>query len=261
MPDNNPPEATGRANILLTGGAGYLGSHTYVALWQAGFQPVILDDFSNSDPAILKRLQHITGAPTRCQRGSVADTGLVAELIKQQRIQAVMHFAGFKAVGESVEQPLKYYSNNLGGMLSLLKAMQESACQTLVFSSSATVYGDSSKLPITEDCPRSHTSPYGHTKLICEDMIAALQRASGTWRTGVLRYFNPVGAHPSGLIGEAPLGTPVVARCPGSLRRAAQATWRVVTPTRAWPNVCWLGAPSTPSQRCAQMPGAGKRAC
>ena len=119
-----------------------------------------------------------------------------------------MHFAGFKAVGESVEQPLKYYSNNLGGMLSLLKAMEESACQTLVFSSSATVYGDSSKLPITEDCPRSHTSPYGHTKLICEDMIAALQRASGAWRTGVLRYFNPVGAHPSGLIGEAPLGTP-----------------------------------------------------
>ena len=249
MPDNTPPEATGRANILLTGGAGYLGSHTYVALWQAGFQPFILDDFSNSDPAILERLQQIIGAPTRCQRGSVADTGLVAELIKQQRIQAVMHFAGFKAVGESVEQPLKYYSNNLGGMLSLLKAMQESACQTLVFSSSATVYGDSSKLPITEDCPRSHTSPYGHTKLICEDMIAALQRASGTWRTGVLRYFNPVGA-------------PVAARCPGSLRRAAQATWRVVTlTTRAWPNVCWLGAPSTPSRRCAQMPGAGKRAC
>lgn len=225
MSESNPPGTTGRANILLTGGAGYLGSHTYVALWQAGFQPVILDDFSNSDPATLKRLQKITGTPTRCERGSVADTALVAELIKQQHIQAVLHFAGFKAVGESVAQPLKYYRNNLGGMLSLLQAMGDSACQTLVFSSSATVYGDPSQLPITEDCPRSHTSPYGHTKLICEDMIAAVQQASGAWRTAVLRYFNPVGAHPSGLIGEAPLGTPnnllpLVAQVAAGLRPA-----------------------------------------
>ncbi|MCF8168136.1 MAG: UDP-glucose 4-epimerase GalE [Rhodoferax sp.] len=194
--------------ILLTGGAGYIGSHTYVALTEAQFQPLILDDFSNSNPVVLDRLERITGQAVPCHRGSVLNTELVAELLKVHAIEAVVHFAGFKAVGESVAQPLKYFDNNLGGMISLLKAMENAACHTLVFSSSATVYGDPATVPITEDFPRSHTNPYGHTKLVCEDMIAAVCQANAAWRAGVLRYFNPVGAHPSGLIGEDPNGPP-----------------------------------------------------
>lgn len=200
--------ASGTATILLTGGAGYLGSHTCVALSQAGYRLVILDDFSNSDPAVLERLQLILGRSTPCVRGSVADTNLVVDVLKQHQVAAVVHLAGFKAVGESVTQPLKYYANNIGGTLSLLQAMGSTDCRTLVFSSSATVYGDPASVPITEDFPRSHTNPYGHSKLVCEDMLAALRRANDGWQIGVLRYFNPVGAHPSGLIGETPLGTP-----------------------------------------------------
>lgn len=199
---------TSKTSILLTGGAGYIGSHTYVALVEAGYLPVILDDFSNSDPVVLERLARITGQAVVCQRGSVADTALVRELMELHHIAAVVHFAGFKAVGESVEQPLKYYDNNLGGMVSLLQAMDACGCRTLVFSSSATVYGDPATVPITEDFPRSHTNPYGHTKLVCEDILAAMRAANPAWRTGVLRYFNPVGAHPSGLIGEDPGGPP-----------------------------------------------------
>lgn len=194
--------------ILLTGGAGYIGSHTLVALVEAGFTPVILDDFSNSKPAVLARLQRIVGQPVLCQQGSVADVALVQDLIRRHGVAAVVHFAGFKAVGESVAQPLKYFENNLGGMMALLRALDATACRTLVFSSSATVYGDPASVPITEDFPRSHTNPYGHTKLVCEDMLAALRIANPAWRTGVLRYFNPVGAHPSGLIGEDPSGPP-----------------------------------------------------
>ena len=194
--------------ILLTGGAGYIGSHTYLALHAAGFNPVILDDFSNSSPLVLERLQRLTGQAVVCQRGSVADAALVQALIAQHHVAAVVHFAGFKAVGESVQQPLKYFANNIGGTVSLLQAMQSSNCRTLVFSSSATVYGDPATVPITEDFPCSHTNPYGHTKLVCEDMLAALSQANPDWRTGVLRYFNPVGAHPSGLIGEDPSGVP-----------------------------------------------------
>jgi UDP-glucose 4-epimerase len=199
---------TSKPSILLTGGAGYIGSHTYVALVEAGFTPIILDDFSNSKPAVLDRLQRITNQAVQFQQGSVADVDLVQGLIHRQQISAVIHFAGFKAVGESVAQPLKYFDNNLGGMMALLNAMQSSACHTLVFSSSATVYGDPSSVPITEDFPRSHTNPYGYTKLVCEDMLAAMRVANPSWRTGVLRYFNPVGAHPCGLIGEDPLGPP-----------------------------------------------------
>ncbi len=208
MTEHRPPLATGSATILLTGGAGYLGSHTCVALAQAGYQPVILDDFSNSDPVVLERLEQILGQPTPCVRGSAADTDLVADALKQYKVAAVVHLAGFKAVGESVAQPLKYYANNMGGMIGLLQAMASTDCRTLVFSSSATVYGEPATVPITEDFPLSHTNPYGHSKLVCEDMLAALRRANPDWQTGVLRYFNPVGAHPSGLIGENPLGTP-----------------------------------------------------
>lgn len=197
---------TNKPSILLTGGAGYIGSHTYVALVEAGFAPIILDDFSNSKPAVLERLQRITDQAVQFQQGSVADVDLVQGLIHRHQISAVIHFAGFKAVGESVAQPLKYFDNNLGGMVMLLNAMQSTACHTLVFSSSATVYGDSRSVPITEDFPRSHTNPYGYTKLVCEDMLAAMRVANPAWRTGVLRYFNPVGAHPCGLIGEDPAG-------------------------------------------------------
>ncbi len=195
-------------NILLTGGAGYIGSHTCVALIEAGFAPVILDNFSNSHPAVLQRLEQITGKPVVCERGDVLDTAFVEVVLRRHKVAGVMHFAGDKAVGESVAQPLKYYRNNIGGAISLLEAMQAAQCQTLVFSSSATVYGDPASVPITEDFPRQHTNPYGHTKLVIEDMLAALQVADQSWRLGVLRYFNPVGAHPSGLIGENPNGTP-----------------------------------------------------
>lgn len=195
-------------NILLTGGAGYIGSHTFVALSQAGFTPIILDDFSNSNPVVLTRLEQITGKSVQCVRANVADTALVKSLIEQQAIAAVVHFAGFKAVGESCAKPLQYYDNNIGGTTHLLLAMQAAACHRLVFSSSATVYGDPASVPITEDFARCHTNPYGHSKLVCEDILAAVCQANPAWRVGVLRYFNPVGAHPSGLIGEDPCGTP-----------------------------------------------------
>ena len=195
-------------NILLTGGAGYIGSHTCVALIEAGFTPVILDNFSNSHPAVLERLRLITGQELACEKGDVLDTPWVAGVLARHQIAAALHFAGDKAVGESVAQPLKYYRNNIGGAVSLLEAMQSSPCRTLVFSSSATVYGDPASVPITEDFPRSHTNPYGHTKLVIEDILSAVQVSDPSWQLGVLRYFNPVGAHPSGLIGEDPSGIP-----------------------------------------------------
>lgn len=193
-------------NILLTEGAGYIGSHTCVALIEAGFTPVLLDNFSNSHPAVLHRLQAITGQEVVCERGNVMDTPWVEAVLRRHAIAGVMHFAGDKAVGESVAQPLKYYRNNIGGAVSLLEAMQAAACDTLVFSSSATVYGDPESVPITEAFARHHTNPYGHTKLVIEDMLATMSVAQPSWRIGVLRYFNPVGAHPSGQIGEDPSG-------------------------------------------------------
>jgi UDP-glucose 4-epimerase len=195
-------------NILLTGGAGYIGSHTYVALLAAGFTPVILDNFSNSNPRVLERLQRITGRPVVCEEGDVADHALVTGLIKRHQIAGVVHFAADKAVGESVAQPLKYYRNNICGAVSLFESMRQAGCTSLVFSSSATVYGDPASVPIREDFPRSFTNPYGHTKLVCEDMLGAICAADAQWKVAILRYFNPVGAHPSGLIGEDPSGIP-----------------------------------------------------
>jgi UDP-glucose 4-epimerase len=195
-------------NILLTGGAGYIGSHTYVSLVEAGFTPVILDNFANSHPRVLERLERITGRPVLCARGDVLETPFVEQVLRQHAIGGVVHFAGDKAVGESVAKPLKYYHNNLGGAVSLMQAMERAGCGVLVFSSSATVYGDPATVPIREDFPRSHTNPYGHTKLVIEDMLAAQQAAQPSWQVAVLRYFNPVGAHPSGLIGEDPAGIP-----------------------------------------------------
>jgi UDP-glucose 4-epimerase len=195
-------------NILLTGGAGYIGSHTYVALAQAGYTPVILDNFANSHPRVIERLETITGKPVICERGDVLDTALMESLLRRHAIAGVIHFAGDKAVGESVVKPLKYYRNNIGGAVSLLGAMQAAGCEIMVFSSSATVYGDPASVPIREDFPRSHTNPYGHTKLVIEDMLAAQCAAKPSWKVAVLRYFNPVGAHPSGLIGEDPADVP-----------------------------------------------------
>lgn len=194
--------------ILLTGGAGYIGSHTACALVVAGYTPVILDNFSNSSPAVLDRLVAITGQQMLCEHGDVADTVLVQRIMETHDIGAVVHFAGSKAVGESVAQPMKYYRNNLGATMGLLQAMSATACRTLVFSSTATVYGDPNQVPVTESAPRSHESPYAHTKLVIEDMLAALSKADPAWSFAVLRYFNPVGAHPSGLIGEDPQGIP-----------------------------------------------------
>ena len=195
-------------NILLTGGAGYIGSHTYLALVAAGYTPVILDNFANSHPNVIERLERISGKPVVYQQGDVRDTPFLEQLMRHHQIAGVVHFAGDKAVGESVEQPLKYFHNNIGGAISLLEAMEFCGCDTLVFSSSATVYGDPASVPIREDFPRSHTNPYGHTKLVIEDMLFALQHAKPSWKIAVLRYFNPVGAHPSGLIGEDPAGIP-----------------------------------------------------
>jgi UDP-glucose 4-epimerase len=200
--------------ILLTGGAGYIGSHTVVALVAAGFDPIVLDNFSNSHPVVMDRLATITGRQIALERGDVLDTPWVQDVLRRHQPAGVVHFAGDKAVGESVALPLKYFHNNIGGAVSLLRAMEtmraeaQGSTPTLVFSSSATVYGDPASVPITEDFPRSHTNPYGHSKLVIEDMLAALRTASPAWRVGVLRYFNPVGAHPSGLIGEDPAGIP-----------------------------------------------------
>lgn len=194
--------------ILLTGGAGYIGSHTYVALAEAGYRPVILDNFSNSQAAVLERLEKLTGKEVLCERGDVLDRDFVASVLQRYRCSAVVHFAGLKAVGESVQQPLRYYRDNVGGLLSLLQAMDTSACRSVVFSSSATVYGDPASVPIDEGFPCAPQSPYARTKLTCEEILGSLPASNAAWHAGVLRYFNPVGAHPSGLIGEDPSGIP-----------------------------------------------------
>jgi UDP-glucose 4-epimerase len=194
--------------ILLTGGAGYIGSHTYLALIEAGFQPIILDNFVNSTPQLIERLEQIIGTSVPYITGDIRDALALEQIFFQYPFQAVMHFAGLKAVGESVEQPLGYYDTNVSGTLTLLKIMAKHQVKQLVFSSSATVYGDPYTVPITEDFPLSATNPYGRSKLMVEDILRDLYRADPSWRISLLRYFNPVGAHKSGLIGEDPQGTP-----------------------------------------------------
>ncbi len=194
--------------ILLTGGAGYIGSHTAVALANAGYTPVLLDNFSNSHPEVLNRLSTILGRALPFVQADVADSKTVEQVIRDHGVEAVVHFAAFKAVGESVEQPLKYYQNNIGGLLGLVRAMNNAGCKSIVFSSSCTVYGEPKKVPVTEDMPTGYASPYGHTKLMGEQMLQSLAALDSSWKVAVLRYFNPVGAHESGLIGEDPVGIP-----------------------------------------------------
>jgi len=194
--------------ILVTGGAGFIGSHTSVALLEAGHDVVVLDNLCNSAATVIGRIGQICSRKPQFIEGDIRDGALLGQLFKQHRISAVMHFAGLKAVGESTQKPLEYYENNVGGTLNLLSAMRNADVKTLVFSSSATVYGDPASVPITEDFPRATTNPYGATKLMIEDILADLHRAEPGWRMARLRYFNPVGAHESGLIGENPRGRP-----------------------------------------------------
>ncbi|QWD64355.1 UDP-glucose 4-epimerase GalE [Polynucleobacter sp. MWH-UH2A] len=191
-------------NILLTGGAGYIGSHTAVALSQAGYELVLLDNFCNSNPSVLERLQKILGKPLHCVEGDVRDTSLVTKTLREYKIDAVIHFAGLKAVGESVEKPIEYYTNNVQGTISLLEAMELVGVKKLVFSSSATVYGNPQYLPVDEAHPTGATNAYGRSKLHIEEMLKDVANSNSAWKIICLRYFNPVGAHESGLIGEDP---------------------------------------------------------
>lgn len=195
-------------NILVTGGAGYIGSHTVVQLLQAGYSVVVVDNLCNSSVRSLERVKQITGLEPKFYKVDVCNQAALGKIFKAEAIDAVIHFAGLKAVGESVQKPLLYYQNNLGSTMALLAQMQKHNVKKLVFSSSATVYGDPAKLPITENMPRSATNPYGQTKLIIEQMLEDVAATKEGYNITSLRYFNPVGAHPSGLIGEDPTGTP-----------------------------------------------------
>jgi UDP-glucose 4-epimerase len=200
--------ARNRMNILLTGGTGYIGSHTAVVLAQAGHHVVLFDNFSNSQPDVAQRLHTLTGQAMPLIEGDVRNTALLSHTLQTHQISAVIHFAGLKAVGESVAQPLDYYANNVQGSLSLLQAMQGAKVKTLVFSSSATVYGDPQVLPLDETHPTSATNPYGRSKLHIEEILRDVCLADPALRVLCLRYFNPVGAHASGLIGDNPRGLP-----------------------------------------------------
>lgn len=195
-------------HILVTGGAGFLGSHACVALMAVGHEVTVIDDLSNSQREVFDRVEKISGKRPIFVEGDVRDRGLLREVFAQRPVDAVIHFAGLKAVGESVAQPLRYYDCNVGGAIALCEVMAEVGVKTLIFSSSATVYGDPASVPIREDFPRSATNPYGASKLMIEDILADLSKSDSAWRIARLRYFNPVGAHESGLIGESPSGIP-----------------------------------------------------
>ena len=195
-------------HILVTGGTGFIGSHTCVALMDAGHEVTVIDDLSNSRRDVLDSVERIAGRGPVFFEGDVRDRPLLRKVFAQRPVDAVIHFAGLKAVGESVAQPLRYYDCNVGGTMALCEVMAEVGVKTLIFSSSATVYGDPASVPIREDFPRSTTNPYGASKLMIEDMLADVSKSDPRWRIARLRYFNPVGAHESGLIGELPSGVP-----------------------------------------------------
>lgn len=194
--------------VLVTGGAGYIGSHTVIQLQQAGYQVVVLDNLSNANPEVFNRIARISGQRPCFVEGDICNQDQLEQLFERYTISAVIHFAGLKSVGESVRQPLRYYHNNMAGSLTLLQVMQAYGCQRLVFSSSATVYGDPQTVPVPESAPLSATNPYGQSKLMVELMLQDLARSDAGWSIALLRYFNPVGAHVSGLIGEDPQGIP-----------------------------------------------------
>ncbi|MBK5222584.1 MAG: UDP-glucose 4-epimerase GalE [Acidimicrobiia bacterium] len=194
--------------ILVTGGAGYIGSHTVVVLQDAGHEVVIVDDLSNSSASAVDRIAEIAGKVPELHQVDLCDRDALFEVFSRTRPEAIVHFAALKAVGESVAQPLRYYRNNLIGGLNLFEAMGEHDCRTLVFSSSCTVYGGAPALPLREGAPTWAVSPYGWTKVMLEQILTDLHAADGRWRIGSLRYFNPVGAHPSGRLGEDPRGMP-----------------------------------------------------
>ncbi|MCR4835964.1 MAG: UDP-glucose 4-epimerase GalE [Bacteroidaceae bacterium] len=195
--------------ILLTGGAGYIGSHTIIELDKAGHSVVVVDNLVNSKEEAIRRVEKIIGKPVPFVKADVRDRAAMEEIFKTYSIDAVIHFAGLKAVGESCEKPLEYYENNMNATFVLLDVMRKNGCKNIIFSSSATVYGDPAQIPITEACPKGHcTNPYGQTKSMLEEVMIDVQKADPEWNVVLLRYFNPIGAHKSGLIGENPNGIP-----------------------------------------------------
>ncbi|GEA59433.1 UDP-glucose 4-epimerase GalE [Vibrio comitans] len=195
-------------NVLVTGGMGYIGSHTCIQLLEAGMTPVIFDNLYNSKASVNQRISLVSGQNVEFVEGDIRDKALLVKTMQQHNIDAVIHFAGLKAVGESVAKPLEYYDNNVNGTLVLVDAVREAGVKTLVFSSSATVYGDPASVPITEDFPTSATNPYGRSKLMVEECLTDFQAANPDWSITLLRYFNPVGSHPTGHLGEDPQGIP-----------------------------------------------------
>lgn len=195
--------------ILLTGGAGYIGSHTIIELDKAGHSVVVVDNLVNSKEEAIRRVEKIIGKPVPFVKADVRNRAAMEEIFKTYSIDAVIHFAGLKAVGESCEKPLEYYENNMNATFVLLDVMRKNGCKNIIFSSSATVYGDPAQIPITEACPKGHcTNPYGQTKSMLEEVMIDVQKADPEWNVVLLRYFNPIGAHKSGLIGENPNGIP-----------------------------------------------------
>ncbi|MCI5822990.1 MAG: UDP-glucose 4-epimerase GalE [Lachnospiraceae bacterium] len=195
--------------ILVTGGAGYIGSHTCVELLQAGYEVVVLDNLCNSSEKSLERVKAITGKDLTFYKGDILDRDRLNEIFDKEQIDSCIHFAGLKAVGESVEKPWEYYENNIAGTLTLVDVMRQHNVKNIIFSSSATVYGNPAQIPITEECPKGQcTNPYGWTKSMLEQILSDMQKADPTWNVILLRYFNPIGAHPSGTMGENPNGIP-----------------------------------------------------
>ena len=196
-------------SILVTGGVGFIGSHTVVELQNAGYDVVVLDNLCNANPKVLDRIEAITGKKVPFYKADIRDREALNEIFEKESIDSVIHFAGLKAVGESVQKPLEYYDNNIAGTLVLVDVMRQHGCKNIIFSSSATVYGDPAFVPITEECPKGVcTNPYGWTKSMLEQILCDIQKADNEWNVVLLRYFNPIGAHKSGTIGENPNGIP-----------------------------------------------------